>query len=250
MIRNLKTLGLALMAILALGAVAASTASAQTLGKITSPGNVTLTGEDTGTKANSFTVFGRGVECPGSTYTGHKVLTHAETTAGKTHELLPSGSTEVTVTPHYKQTSGGTANCDIEPGGLSATVTMNGCDYRFYDFTTVVTASHPEHTYGFLTDIVCPTGKDIEVHAYIGHGHAFQACKTTVQPQTGLHGGTATTTTGAADDIDLTGTITGIKATQSGGCGHAETTEGIYHLDVTVKGHNAAKEPVGVTITH
>jgi type 1 fimbria pilin len=47
MIRNLKALGLALFALLALGAVAASTASAQVAeqGELTSDGTVTLTGK-------------------------------------------------------------------------------------------------------------------------------------------------------------------------------------------------------------
>ena len=43
MILNLKTLGLALMAVLAMSAVAASTASAGSTGKVTSAGSVTLT---------------------------------------------------------------------------------------------------------------------------------------------------------------------------------------------------------------
>jgi len=255
MIRNLKILGLAMGALLAFGAVAASSASAQEhphdQGLLTSDGPVTLTGEDTGEEQNWFKAFGNEVECPESTYTGHAVKDHAETTkteeeTGEKHELLPSGATEVTVTPHYRQTDDAeTANCDVNTptGTLSATVTMNGCDYEFYDFTTVA-----ENTYSFLADIVCPNGPII-VKVYSGHGHGFEVCRLTIPAQAGLEGFQAKHTTGEADDIDLTGLTDDIFVTEEGLCGHAETTEAEYNLDVTVTGHNEVGNPTPVTIT-
>ena len=53
MIRKFKTLAVALVAVFALGAVVASAASAQQ-GFLTSTGNVTLTGTETGVEKNRF----------------------------------------------------------------------------------------------------------------------------------------------------------------------------------------------------
>jgi len=248
MTRYLKALGLAMMAAFAFSAIAAGSASAETtVGQLTSDGPVTLTGTETGpTGANALTYPKAGggyekVECAGSTYTGHKVLTHAETTEGKKHQLLPSGSTTATITPHYNQ-----ANCHSFPNPeetFDSTVTMNGCDY-------VVHTGHKvdEHTYEATFDVVCPPEKDIEVHTYLGASHGFQVCKTTVQPQTGLEGAHLTHTT-EGDDIDIEGTITGIHASKSGLCGANTTNNATFDIDVTVKGHNAAGEPTEVTVT-
>jgi len=248
MIRNLKILGLAMGALLAFGAVAASSASAQA-GALTSDGPVTLTGEDTGEGQNWFEAFGNKVECPGSTYTGHAVMSHTETTEEKTHQLLESGATEVTVTPHYRQVDDEeTANCDVNGGELSATVNMNGCDYRFYNFLTNP-FGNDEGTYHFLADLVCPPEKEVEVSVYLGHSHGFRVCLLRLPGQTKLAGFHATHTEGTADDIDLTGRTETIQVTEEGLCGHAEESEGKYNVDVTVKGHNEAGNPTAVTIT-
>jgi hypothetical protein len=135
--RNLKALGLALVALFAMNAVVASAASAQTLGKITSNGPVTLKGTETGVGLNRLTAFGTNIECPGSTYTGHK--TNTVSTA------LTSGETSVTIRPTY-------INCF--QGGNPVTVDMNGYHYAFHHFTT--TPENALHTYGVTVDIVGP----------------------------------------------------------------------------------------------
>jgi hypothetical protein len=95
MIRNLKALGLALVAVFALSAVAASAASAQQ-GFITSTGPVTLDGVEDGTnyfEIHNLEPFGKvRVECPGSTFKGHEV--------GST-KGIPSGAKTATITPNY-----------------------------------------------------------------------------------------------------------------------------------------------------
>jgi hypothetical protein len=208
MIRNFKVLGLAFMAVLAMSAVAASAASAQ-LGKITSDGPVTLTGSQAGEEA--LTAFSSSVKCPGSTYTGHKVNSTA---------LIASGSTEVTVTPHY-------VNC-------TSPVNMNGCDYRIYDATTTAA-----NTYSVKADLVCKAGS-----AGVLISGAF-GCNTTIPPQTGLAGAHITGTP-AVHRIDLVGTITGIKANNV--C-FGETKTAQLHLNTTITGHNAEGKATGVTIS-
>src|SRR6187397_150306 len=246
MTRNLNVLGLALMALFAMSAVAASAASAETEGYIErgSNGDVTLTGEDTGVAQNRLTVGTDFTECPGSTYTGHAITTPSQTASGLKHQFLANGATEITVTPHYKQTqTGGTPNCDAT-GGLSATIAMNGCDYRFYDFTTTGGVAG---TYGFKTDLVCPTGKVVEVKIYSGHGHTFQICQENVTPGTGFTGGHATN--GSGGHINLSGTVTGFIVHKSGACGTEEVKNGSYDLDVTVKAHDTLGNNVGISIS-
>jgi hypothetical protein len=115
MIRNLKTLGVALGAVLALGAMAASSASA--VDTITGPAGefpVTATSE-----SHKFEITGPGVsrQCTSA---------HFEATAN-------NGSKEVTVTPTYKGTINVmplTTHCN------AASIHMNGCKYILTGNTT------------------------------------------------------------------------------------------------------------------
>jgi hypothetical protein len=223
MIRNFKVLGLALVAILAMSAVVASAASAQ-LGKLTSSngGAMTLIGSEYGgAETNRFTAFGSNVECD-SVYTGHQV--------GSTTTLLPNGSSEVTVTPHY-------TNCGTNH------VLMNGCDFKLYDATTVGGVGH---TYSVTADLVCPAGKDVVIDRT-----AFPSgCDTTLKPQTGLKGAHLTTTTGALpgglDDVDLHGTVTGITAENA--C-FGTTNAAQLHLGVTIDARDALGTTRGVRVS-
>ncbi len=218
MTRILKTLGLAVMATLALSAVTAATASAQTEGMIKANENVTLTGSEI-TEAgapNAFTAYGGTIECTDH-YTGHNTLTTAQTQAGSKHQLLTSGEKSVTVTPHY-------TNCNLP-------VDRKGCDYDFYDFTTVSAG-----TYSFKTDIVCPTG--------VAGIQIGTICPTTVPPQKGLTGAHATNEAGG--HIRIKGVIKGITANNT--ClGHTKTAE--LHTNVTIIGLNSIGKQIEVSIS-
>ncbi|MGC1851173.1 MAG: hypothetical protein WA687_01890 [Solirubrobacterales bacterium] len=257
MIRNLKTLGLALVAVFAFGALAASVASAQQ-GTLTSTGPVTLTGEDTEPTVinkNALTqgALGR-VECPHSKYTGHAVLTHAQTTAGSKHGLISVPATTATITPHYN------TKCHaIIPilGTRPATVTMNGCDYVAHIGQTTGGAN----TYGVTFDLVCPPGKVIEVHVYktgsVTHPDADAVCTFKIGSEhggkpvnQGLVGAHLTHTLPPADDIDLSGEILGIHDTHEGTlCGSGTSNTNKLDIDVTIKGHNNLGANTDVTVT-
>jgi hypothetical protein len=257
MIRNLKALGLALVTISATSAIVSSAASAQTQGKLTTEGGVavTLTGTETGVEANRVTAFGLSPQCPGSTYTGKKRLTTAETEAGKKHELLPNLSTSATIIPSYNQ-----LKCITPIGGVNfpLTVTMNGCDYDLQIGETTGEQSATKKTFRLTTDIVCPTGKSIEMEIWeVGQNHLITApwCTLKFPAQSGLKGAHVTSTPIAMprDDIDLDGAIEGIKITRSGSkpllCPTSETKEGRFDLDITVKAENSLGEEKGVTVT-
>ncbi|HMJ72200.1 MAG TPA: hypothetical protein VK471_02420 [Solirubrobacterales bacterium] len=243
MIRNIKVLGLALVAVFAMSAMVASAASAQ--GKLTSDGPVTLKVTETGIKtANALTAYTHTVACPGSTITGHKYNVTP-------HGLIPSGETTATLTPHYNQTA-----CEVVDLGVPATVTMNGCDYVVHVLGTVGTK------YEVSVDVVCPVGKVIEVEVYSSSSEALKLCTITVKGQAGLKGAAGAPVLaqntaavgGTQDDLDIVGTFKGIHAERHGLCkgegGHADTTNTAeFHVDATVKGYNNLGVETGVTIS-
>jgi hypothetical protein len=242
---NLKILGLALVAVFATSAVLATAAMAQQ-GLLTSDGPVTLTGTETGSKANFIRMFGLQIECPGSTYVGHKV--------GSTSELIPSGSTEVTITPTYK-------NCSVTTLGWPMTVTMNGCDYVAKLGNTT---ANPADTYGVSTSLKCPAGKDITVDIWTPNGSHAEG----QEPMCIIHvgetgnqnrpGGDLTDTTqgGTANDLDLTGTFPGLRRLKTKSttdpllCPEATTESAELSVDVTIKGDNKAGAATGVGLSH
>jgi hypothetical protein len=252
MIRNLKTLGLILLTAFALSAMVASVASAQ---KITSPaGKITLNIAETGGVGtnNALTMFGNTVTCPGSSYTGHKVLTHAETTAGAKHGFIASGETTATITPHYKNTPVG--NCRSNPGGFPATIKTNGCDIVFH---AGVTTGGVEGTYGLTADVVCPAGAKIEVRSFTSTSEALVVCVVSIgdedvlekpinQGLTGAH-----LTNAPEGHVDVFGTFHSLHAERSGLCANEvkTTKEGQIHIDATMSAKNELGEPASISIS-
>lgn len=264
--RNLKALGLALVAVLALGGVYASAASAQQ-GKLPSDGPFTLTGVETGAESNNqLEAFGVAVRCPGSEYTGHVVTTHAQTTAaGKSHEkagtgsnLIPIDSSTATITPHYKETTPlGPPNCSAPVLGWSATVDLNGCDYVIHIGNTV-----SEHTYNMTFDIVCPIGNEITVTLWKTEAKHTSGTKPTcimhIPPQNGLAGGHATDTNTRDGHIELTDTVEGVTVKKVGTnhdpsilcIGTSHESDSKIKLDVTVAAHDVDGDPQPINLTH
>jgi hypothetical protein len=248
MTRNLKALGLALVAMLALGAVAAAGASAQQ-GVLTSDNPVTLDisqNEGEGAGPNALTAFGGKVEAPGTTYTGHKL--------NEPTKFLESGEETATITPHYKQEA-----CVHTFIGVKrpCTITTNGCDFVFHIGETTEEKSG---TYGVTADVDCPgTGGFIDLHVYKGgtipgeHNDIPNKlfCTITVPEQANLPGPHLTNDV-VNGDINIKGTFTGITVTKHGGagCGGEETIHnGQFHIDATIKGTNEAGGNTNVVIT-
>jgi hypothetical protein len=232
MTRNLKALGLALVAVFAIGALAAAAASAQN-GMLTADGPMTLKGTLTGEElANATTMFGQKTTCPEAIYTAHKYNITP-------HEKILSGETTITVTPHY-------GICKL-PGTLfKTTVDMNGCDYVLHLTKTTGVADQ----YAITTTIVCPTGKHIVMTLFTNEEfHKVKKesfCHITLTEAASYDGLVATDTTNGS--IDITGTIENIEAdkefivgtdTHKGILCPKETTKtGILHVDMNVKDTN------------
>jgi hypothetical protein len=236
MTRNLKALGLAVLAICTMSA---SAASAQQ-GKLTSDGPVTLHIKENPPPAVNAPVvaFGAETKCPSSSYTGHRYNVTP-------HSRIESGATTVTVTPHYSQS-------ECTSSGFSSTIDMNGCDYVFHIGSTTGGVAG---TYGVTADVVCPVGGHIVVTVWNGQTHvapAFIVCTVTVKPQTGLIGPHLTNQAGG-QHVLMRGTFNNVHVTRSGPCtgGPTQTTtEGQIHIDATISGTNEAGGATAISISH
>lgn len=132
--RKLRTLGLGLIAALALSAVVGISASAKTGGHFTSDAaNTKLVGTENATHYTELHAVGQSVICNSTSYAG----TQAGTTA-----------TSITLVPTYH-------NCETTEED-SATVTFKNCSYRFL----IGEYAHEDNT----TELVCPGSEKVEVH--------------------------------------------------------------------------------------
>jgi hypothetical protein len=240
MIRNLKALGLALVAIFAMGAVVASAASAQVgQGFLTSDGPVTLdTKENTevGAGPNKLTAFGGQTTCPGTVFTGHKYNVTP-------HTYIPVPATTATITAHY----GPCHTKDKSGASFFTTVDMNKCDFVFHVGTT--TPAGAINTYGVSATVVCQNvGEHIQVTLFSSSSEALRVCTITITDPKEVSGPHLTTDT-VKDDINIKGTFGPFTVHKSGLCGAEEDKDGTLHIDATITGTNANKEPTNVTIT-
>lgn len=231
MTRNLKALGLALVAVFAMTAVLASAAQAL---KVVMPGegeSITawLTGETVAHEGISgllhkFTLAGgQGISCEEPTFVA----------------TVKNGNTSVTVVPTYD-------NCDAKIGNetLGATITMNDCDYLFHGGVEVSSTTFKEGE----VDLVCPAGKVVEIHVYKDVKHNEELCTYKVAGFTNNKANEFHNEgTGATSDVKITTTATGIATTRTGSllCGAASTT-GTYTGSTTV----IAKQDLGGTISN
>ena len=226
MIRNLKVLGLSLVAVFAMSAMVASAASA---GELTSDGPVDL--HATENPAVLTAIAGQKVECH-ATYT----IGNVNETPHATFITLPKAN--LTVTPDY-------TNCVSVIGELKAplTVTMNGCDFVLH-----IGAQLEAGKYSGTADVVCEGSNQIEVHAYSSAAHSSTVCTYKIPAQTGLTGGFVKN---AAGKVELGGPVTGIKATRTGILcgGTAETKEAKQDIGVVVSGTNEAGAATNIEVT-
>lgn len=214
MIRNYKAFGLALVAMLALGAFVAQAASAKPL---------TVEGVATGTTihitadqetAHKFTTPNGSVSCTTASFDATKAT---ETAAGAISEL--------TVAPTY---TGCTAF-----GFASAHVAVNGCTYTLTTPTSIgvgVVTWHPSQIH-----IDCPT-KPIEITPT---SFGVSVCTQSVGAQTPTSGHIVGRNVEKSNPMDVTleVTLSGLHYTGSGSvCGNSET-----HSDATYSGNSTGK---------
>jgi hypothetical protein len=248
MTRNLKVLGLALVASLALSAMVASAASGSAALFTSSVGateTAKIHGEQVGT--DTFTVNGIPLTCATAPVTGE-----AKTTG--------SSSTYVEVTPVY-----GTCHA-IVPfiGTRTATVTMNSCRYTFNatkNTNSSSTGPTPNVATPFSADlhITCANAGDgIEVHVY-NTANASDAgstvfCTYKIDPQTVLNQIQLTNEAPAGGVTDILAHVHANVSTTfisgSGGftCGSGTITS-VYKGTDTLTATNAAGASVNSSVS-
>ncbi len=238
MARNLKALGLALIAVFALSAVAASAASAQN-GKLTSDGPVTLFGTQTGAmNSNALSAFGGETTCNNATYTAHKYNVTP-------HALIPNGESSITITPKYglcKYTNG--------PVTWLVTIDMIDCDYALH-----LEGEKAANIYNTKTTIVCPAGQHITAKLYTNatqHAAENSFCHITITEKAGGYTGLTATDT-KNGKVDLTGTIENISADKKGveGILCVEEMSNIVKiaLDITLEGKDGAGKATPISLS-
>jgi hypothetical protein len=241
MTRNLKALGLALVAVFALGAVVASAASAQ-VGTLTSTGPVTLIAVNTGeASTNQITAFGGTIQCPNTKYTGHKYNVTP-------HTFIPNDVSTTTVTPHF-----GTCTSKIGAASFLTTIDMNGCDFVFHIEGTTPGVD----TYTVRATVVCEATKHIVITIYATaakHTANEPFCNLTITENPagylGLH---ATDLTNGK--VSNTGEITGIsvdKTTPTGSilCPTETTNTATITVDISSEGKNEAGGTTSISLSH
>lgn len=217
MIRNLKPVGLVLVAALMLSAIVASSASA--VGKFTTTGFYPqhIVSEDVG-ESDRFTANEMVVTCAGESYTGN----------------LNGPSSTLTITPSF-------TDCTT-PGG-EFTIWTNGC---YYEFTITETVS-TDHDKGRM-HLVCPGGKSMETLQFKSphdHGTLLSNCKFTTGSQMGV-GALNFTSQTASNDLLVHGQTT-MTGQSHGACTFGFTLNMNFTLDLstTFRASSGARIHVG-----
>jgi len=208
MIRHVKVLGLALVAVFALGATLASGASAFSFhfNSKSPDGHTIVKGTQIG--IHKITTTAGEITCEEASVTG----TMTETTA-----------TDITLTPTYSK-------CHINFFGskVSATINMNGCQYTLTSHQTVggATLAANKHL------VNCTKAMEVV------------AAGCTIKINTGQTIGGLTIANGAGD-IVVTTNSTGIAYSHSGfTCGTGSGTTGTYKGETTLKGSDTEGKQV------
>jgi hypothetical protein len=242
MTNKLKGLGLALIAMLAFGALSASGAQANNNAALTlSESPATITGEDE--EPGVLTRDGRSVTCTHSTYHGDGV----------------NKDTHIVLTPSY-------TGCTTAVAGSVATVTNTGC---VYSFTLTGEKVGSEHTFDATTDLKCGHTGHIVIDVWLSkHNHETNATPNCSYTFSDTHEGK--TVNQSLKGVDLTNEpadppetdvnfitahvgVEGIVSTRTHGttllCGKATDAAGKLTALVKLKAEDELGNEVGATIS-
>ena len=233
MIRNLKALGLALVAVFAMSAVAASAAHATAASFSWDSGTAKLTGTaatvaEGGTQ--KFTITG------GALWTScDTVYATAEVTGTSASSITTTGG--ITYTNTAEENAGEKHTCTNSVGG-KVNVSTTDCNYRFNAGETVTASSSKGNV-----DIVCPAGSaGITVNSP-------GLCLIHIFAQNGIGPVNYSTMAGPPEDVTIEPAVTNITYTHTGLCGNATKADGTYTGKVTVKAENASGTQTNGTVT-
>lgn len=228
MIRKLEVFVLTALAALAVGAAAA--AAAQALPQFTAAEYpVTLEGESLGTPT-IFNLGGREAKCAKTTLEGG----------------LEAASSVIVISRTYSE-------CTMKIAGTTypATITDNGCTFRL-----TATEKVDEITFEAHVDIVCPVGKELEIHAFeteVKHKENQPMCTFAIPPQAELTSVQLKNLKGKPADIEVRPTVKGIAYERIVGgvlkCGEVKFgANGSYTGSTTMIGRNGGGEQISIDV--
>lgn len=181
MSRILKSLGLALAAMATMAAVTASAAHAET-GVLT---------------AAQYPAIITGEQEPGPTLgVGVGPVQSIECATSDLDGTIVGPTDPVTLTPTF-------AGCVSQPGATPVTITLNGCDYSF-GVSRPGTTGTPPTTGKLQAWLLCPAGKQLEIHIYQNpaqHAANVSTCTYDIPPQGPVPAGIYHNTPGPPADV-------------------------------------------------
>jgi hypothetical protein len=226
MIRNLKALGLSVVAVFAMTAIVASVAHAEPA--TIQAGSYTASVSGAQTNENVLSNGIRSVTCANATLKG----------------VLAAASTTITIEPAYSNCTGN--------GSTTATVNTNGCDYTLH----VVTKTATDTGTGSVT-VDCPAGKSIQVDIWAtGKLHSEnKLCRLEVPaqgPVSGIEWHDITPAAPAKKTVLLTLNINTLRVLRTEGtavnCGAAEKTNATYVGNIEASAKNGAEEAIDLFV--
>lgn len=238
MIRSLKTLSFALLAIAAASVAISPSAGAQERHFGGAPGIQTIHGSQTATATWKLTPSG-----PFTT----RYLKCTEASYGNFTNTMSETQSEIIVSPFYANCSYG----NIFSTPMSVSFRMNDCDYRIYDVTTVEAARVGKF------QITCPVSYHMELE--ITQSGKFK-CTITLIPQQTQGGVTWTNAGGEPADLNAAFALSGMhyvehdektdgtKAEGSEACADGTGTDGTFESEVTFSGSTHTGLSKGVWI--
>jgi hypothetical protein len=229
MICNVKTLGLALVAVFAMSAFVASAAQATTGAFSWDSGTTKLDGTNSGGD-HVLTITAGTIKC--------NIVTWNATVSG-------TSSASVTGKEITYDDAGGSADVCRGPLGTVPGIEMNGCHYRFNTGTTVTSAPNG-HTTGTMDIVNCSNAdKSITTNA--------PGCILHFPEQNGVGPVTFKTGTNATtgkEDLTIAMLATNLKYKHTGFvCGNGEASNGKYEGNFTITGTTTAGTATNVTGT-
>ena len=213
--RTLKVFGLALVAVFAMGAIAAASASAALHQFHSGNANTTITVASNATQEFTYETGGEVVKC---------------TTVGGSGEVSGAQTThEITFKPTY-------SGCSVNIPFTSVQIDMNECDYLF---TINQKEEDPkeEGKNSGQVHVKCPTKAGVQQQITITV-KLFGGLLCTFHIAEQTPDGVADYANSGTNNVSVTPTQTGIDGTRQGSseCGSATSTTGTYTGQVTVKG--------------
>ena len=223
MTRNLKALGIALVAMFAMSAVAAASASAAQHHFTSSSETTYLTAHSLGEQKFWATT---------SEPEGNRVFCKSSGVNGMTTGLEVS---EVTVEPSYGECSAFTGGSEVK-----AKVTVNGCNYVF----TGVTEEDVTGNQTATVHLTCPAEKQVEVEVTglnlkcldMPGGQTLRGVKYETDEESEPHG------------LIVDAKVHGIESKTTGACGEGTHNDGKYEGRVTVEGFKDEAHTQRVTL--